>query len=444
MKQIQPLDIIVNKHSPEMKAFLGNYPDITETISDFIFIHNLDGKILECNFNYIASELEFTANPLINANLRDLIPEPYKSGYDAYLRRILQTGKDEGVVRVKVPTGGTYIMEYRNSLLFENNLPAGVRGSVRDITERASAEKKLKKNEMRYRAILENIEDFYFEVDLKGRLVFFNDAVSKVSGYTQNELKELHYSSYLSPEVARRVEKVFLDAAAADVPVRGIELEIKLKDGTTRLVHTSVETIKTRQGKLIGFRGVSRDVTRLRQMEAELRQAEADLEKLMAERTREFDELNKQLDEKSRFLDESTIALKVLLRRRDEDQAELEECILVNVQEMVMPYIEKLSRASLSPREKLMVDIIKKNLSDVISPLMRGIPALLPNMTPTESRIIKLIQNDLGTKQIADILHISSSTVNFHRENIRKKLGLTHKNLTIKSYLLSLHENMRS
>jgi DNA-binding CsgD family transcriptional regulator len=144
------------------------------------------------------------------------------------------------------------------------------------------------------------------------------------------------------------------------------------------------------------------------------------------------------LKEKSRNLEQANIALKVILGRRDEDKLALEQKVLSNIKNLVFPYLEKLKRAPLRPRDKANVDIIETRLNDVISPLVRRLNHLDILLTPQEMQVAALVKDGKSSKEIADILTISETTVHFHRKNLRDKLGLKNKMANLRAHLMSL------
>ena len=144
------------------------------------------------------------------------------------------------------------------------------------------------------------------------------------------------------------------------------------------------------------------------------------------------------LNEQARSLEESNIALKVLLDQRDRDRQELERKVLSNVKGLVLPYVEKLKGARLKPRERTLVDIVEAHLQDIISPLLQSIANADIILTPQEMQVAALIKDGRSSKEIAQVLHISEATVNFHRKNLRVKFGLTNRRVNLRSYLLSM------
>ena len=157
--------------------------------------------------------------------------------------------------------------------------------------------------------------------------------------------------------------------------------------------------------------------------------------KLVEEALRESRE---QLKEQKQNLEEANIALKVLIKQRENDKLDLEKNVLTNVKELVLPYVEKLKEAPLKPRNKTLVEIIENHLKDIISPLLQKFSNAQIILTPQEIKVVALIKDGKSSKEIADILNISETTVNFHRKNLRKKFGLKNRQMNLRSYLMSM------
>ncbi len=148
----------------------------------------------------------------------------------------------------------------------------------------------------------------------------------------------------------------------------------------------------------------------------------------------------KELEGKAKDLGEVNTALKVLLKRREEDKKELEEKVLFNVKELVEPYLKKLKRTKLDDRQKTYFKIIESNLNDIISPFMCRTSISLLNFTPTELQVANLVKLGKTTKEIAEMLNLSSKTIEFHRDNIRDKIGIKNRKINLRTHLLSLQK----
>src|SRR5690554_6146813 len=87
----------------------------------------------------------------------------------------------------------------------------GVYGIYRDVTEQKLAEEMLRQSEDKYRTIIETIEDGYFEVDLEGNFLFFNQALPRMLGYDRTQFSSVSYRDFTTPETAARVHHIFRD-----------------------------------------------------------------------------------------------------------------------------------------------------------------------------------------------------------------------------------------
>ncbi|HQM46442.1 MAG TPA: PAS domain S-box protein, partial [Smithellaceae bacterium] len=145
---------------------------------------------------------------------------------------------------------------------------------ARDITERKNMEDALQESEEKYRGILENMDDAYYEVDLKGNLTFFNQALVNRTGYTREELMGMNYRHYISPNCWRQVQEIFAQVYQTGRAVTLFDYEIHLKDGSKRFQESWVNLILDKNNNPLGFRGMARDVTDRKIAERELRQAE--------------------------------------------------------------------------------------------------------------------------------------------------------------------------
>jgi len=160
-------------------------------------------------------------------------------------------------------------------------------------------------------------------------------------------------------------------------------------------------------------------------MEQQLREARDALEHRVAERTRELSDTN--------------TALKILLQQRDLDRQDLEEKVLANINDRVMPYIGKLEKLAATSKERNYLRMLEASLTDIVSPFSSYLTAKCRTLTPTEIEVTNLVKQGRKTKEIAQLMNLSTSTIDFHRNNIRKKLGIQHNKTNLQSYLATLN-----
>jgi PAS domain S-box-containing protein len=146
-------------------------------------------------------------------------------------------------------------------ILRKSKVPVGFQIIAVNITERKEAEEALRQSEERYRTILEETEDAYFEVDLGGHFTFINNSVCRDLGYSRKELMGMSYKEITVKEDLESVFKVFNEVYQTGMPNRGFPWRTIRKDKSCGFAETSVSLILSHEGKIIGFRGVGRDIS---------------------------------------------------------------------------------------------------------------------------------------------------------------------------------------
>lgn len=185
---------------------------------------------------------------------------------------------------------------------------------------------------------------------------------------------------------------------------------------------TSVSPLHDAKGRVIASIHVARDITRRKRAEEMLRQRDSDLVA------------------KSQELEEVNAALKVLLKRREEDKLDLQDNVVLNVKELILPYIEKLKNDHLSPQQETLVSIIESNIKEIVSPFATKLSSKFLNLTPTELQVASLVKDGRNSNEIAELMNLSPNTILFHRYNLRSKLGLKQTKVNLRSYLRSLQD----
>lgn len=140
-----------------------------------------------------------------------------------------------------------------------------------DITDQKLVEEAIRESEQKYRTIIENIEDGYHEVDLSGNTTFFNDALLKMLGYSRDEFAGMNCRDFMGEGDARILFETFHEVYVSRKPSRGVELELRRKDGSTRNVEVSISLIRDAKGKRKGYRNLIRDVTERKRSEETIR-----------------------------------------------------------------------------------------------------------------------------------------------------------------------------
>jgi PAS domain S-box-containing protein len=152
---------------------------------------------------------------------------------------------------------------------------------VRVAIRLVDSETALRESEEKYSTILDNIEDGYFEVDLKGNFTFFNDALRQLIGYSAAAMAGMNYRQYMDAENAKKVFHTFNKVYETAESTKDFDWEIIKVNGAKSHVDASVSLMTDRQGIPIGFRGIARDVTRQKQSELALRESETKYRQLV-------------------------------------------------------------------------------------------------------------------------------------------------------------------
>ena len=278
----------------------------------------------------------------------------------------------------------------------------------------------------------------YFTLDEKALIRQVNLTGADLLGIQRIKLIDTKFSHYISPEFQDdfyfHCNRIFKSGTKQTCDLKLVKL-----DGTIFDVRLDSLAVKDKAARSIQFRTAVTDITERAKAKKVLQGAHDDLEKRVADRTRDLTEANKQLKMKTTSLSEANTALKVLLAQREEDKIELEEKVLLNTKLMISPYLGKLkNRRRLGTKEKAYIDIIESNLNELISPFIRSISTKFFKLTPTEMQVINLIRQGKTTKEIAETMNLATSTIDFHRNNIRKKIGIKNKNINLSTYLSSL------
>ena len=150
----------------------------------------------------------------------------------------------------------------------------------------------------------------------------------------------------------------------------------------------------------------------------------------------ELQEANQQLSLERRALQEANIALRTLLSRIEQEKQEIYGDIKMNIEKILMPILHALS-LQLTPAQLKYIEMLRNSLEEITSPFINRLSLSFHSLTPTEVAICSMIRNGMRTKEIAAMRNISESTVNRHREKIRRKLKLTNQDTNLATFLQS-------
>ena len=111
----------------------------------------------------------------------------------------------------------------------------------------------------------------------------------------------------------------------------------------------------------------------------------------------------------------------------------------MNIKEIIVPYLEKLRKSGLDEKQSTYFGILEANLRDIVSSFSFRLSSAYLNLTPSEIKVANLVKQGKTNKEIAELLNFSPRTAAFHRESIRRKLGIKNKKTNLRSYLSTIN-----
>jgi PAS domain S-box-containing protein len=340
--------------------------------------------------------------PAVKLNARDMLRGKHSSPHE------FRITTRQGKVR--------WVLETVASITFGGR-PA-ILGNSMDITEEKRAQERLRESETWYRTLFETTGAATMILEEDTTISLVNREFVHQFGYNREETENRKsWTEFIAPEDLGRMREYHrLRRIDPEGPPKNYEFRFINKAGEARNVFLTVDMIPGTRKSIASMV----DITDLRRADETLKVRGRELEN----KTIELEELN--------------AALRVLLKRREEDRNELEEKVLSNVKKLVLPYIEKLKKGPLDPMTRTSILILESNLRDIIAPFSTKLSSIHMNLTPRELQVASLIKEGKSTKEIAEFLNVSPSAVNICRYRIRHKLGLNNRKINLQTYLSQL------
>jgi PAS domain S-box-containing protein len=289
-----------------------------------IFENSQDGIITINHLGIIESINPAAANlfgykpgDVINQNIKMLMPEPDRSRHDGYINNYHTTGRKKIIgigreVRGKCKDGSTFPFFLSvNEVKLEDRII--FTGFIHDITEIKQKEAQLEESRNRLSAIFETAVDGIIIIDKRGVIRTINPAVTRLFGYTQEEL-EGHNISTLMPEPHKSNHDQYIHnyQKTGQAKIIGIGREVlgKRKDGTTFPFNLGVSEVKTEDEVI--YTGIIHDLTAYKKKEQEIIELNQTLEERVLNRTNELSKaVNKLLGANKQLNHEISERLKI-------------------------------------------------------------------------------------------------------------------------------------
>lgn len=449
---LEELEASRQQRDDALRSSEKRYHKITQCIPDLIWTMDLSGR-----FTYANSAVErthgWTVDEFLNLTLQDLVSPPQaaidvsmieaeraKMAAPQYDRNSIFTFKSEELRK----DGSTFWAEITATGLWsDDGNPLGVIGITRDITERKLMEDQLHSTNERLEAMLSALPELMFRIDRDGCIHECHFSSIDRLYVPPSSFLGKKFSEVL-PEEAAQIIMSAVEEAATLGHHQGATYSLPMPKGLS-WYELSIAPMGKKKQTGNQFIMLVHDITTRKQLEQELKKSYDELEMRVQKRTEELSQVVKTLREKeqllaaeSQRLNETNTALKVLLQHREKDQHDMEKKVLANTRKLVLPYVEKLQLTPLTPVQAGYADVISTNLQNIVSPFLRNLTATYMDFTPREIDVANLVREGKSAKEIALLLNCSIRSIEFHKDNIRRKLGLTHKKTNLRTYLLSL------
>jgi PAS domain S-box-containing protein len=320
--------------------------------------------------------------------------------------------QDPGLQRAATGSGNTELINLNQRL-------------TREIQGRKKMEAALRESETHLRSLMETASHFAvyrLASDAKSSVglgvVFVSPSIEDLMGIPRTA-EHTDWFHTIHPEDLDRVMEATQHAFETTDFNEVFRIVHPLKD-EIRWIHAISKGIPGPNNKGLHVNGIFIDVTDQKGAEERIKISE------------------RMLKVKTDNLKEVNTALEVLLKRRTDDKLKIESKIMFNIKELVLPYFEKLINSPLDGNQKTLIQIMHSNLQDILSSFSQTLSSLQFNLTPTELQIANLIKMGKNNRDIARVMNQSIRTVETHRKNIRKKLGLRQRKINLRTHLLSL------
>lgn len=399
---------------------------------------------------------------------------------DLVLMDVELAGRMDGIaaadlLREQMDVSIIFLTAYHDAALVERSKSSGPYGylvkpinineliiAIKICLNRKDLERQLRRSEERYRTIVEDQTELICRLDPALDLTFHNQAFERYFADGDNALIGKAFLDHL-PESAAVAMKDALDALSSKHPERQLENNLSAKDGQALWLHWNLRVLTGPGNEVEEYQLVGRDVTDIKSAQRELARHRDHLELLVEERTAELLEANKALQEEvarrsraqksleekrvevlrqAKKLREANITLRYLLKQGEADKQEIEERVIANLKDLVLPHIEDILSMKVKPVVKNKLELALANLKDIVSPFGQRLSSALIGLTPMELKVADLVKFGKTNKEVAEMLHVSPKTVEFHREGIRKKLGIKNHKVNLQSYLRNMTHHL--
>jgi DNA-binding CsgD family transcriptional regulator len=161
-------------------------------------------------------------------------------------------------------------------------------------------------------------------------------------------------------------------------------------------------------------------------------------EKALALRRASLRRKERELQQMADELEDLQAALRVLLHQKEKERKMVQEQMMSNINEAIIPHLNKLRQEVRSKKVDRYLDAINLSIAEIRPAFSGLLAAKYKVLSPNEVKVADFVMTGKTNKEIAKLLNVSIKTVEYYRSSIRAKLDLKNKKINLRSFLLSL------
>ncbi len=249
------------------------YRDLVENSGLLIGTHDVEGRFLSLNR---ATWKFFGVNntqDLQGRRISELVAPEVRGKFDQYLQRVIQEGRAQGLMRVRLPGGAERLLEFDNSLRTDTpGQPDVIRYIARDVTERRQAERKIRESEERFRLIAEKSTDMIGRYSATGEVLYLSPAVTRILGYEPEDCVGRSIYEFFHVEDVEEVRQAHTTLLNSPL-TQNVTYRCRHKDGHYVWCESNARLVRQPSGAQ-EILAITRDVSERREADEALRESE--------------------------------------------------------------------------------------------------------------------------------------------------------------------------
>ncbi len=273
------LKIGIKRRTQKLKSTEERYRTLFNSVSDAIFILNTAGRFLEVN-EEACRRLGYSKEEMLQMTPANINAPGYVEQIPQRLKFVFEHGSSF-FETVHMARDGTLIPTELSSKMIRYDGESVVLVSARDITERRRAEESLKQSEIKFKGLVESLNEGIWVIDENGRTTYVNPRMAEILEYSVDEMQGKHVFDFIDPAELELYE-YYVERRKRGVKEQH-DFQFIRKDGVG--IHTTLETspLMDDKGKFIGSIAGVMDITDRKQAQEKIRAALADKEVLIRE-----------------------------------------------------------------------------------------------------------------------------------------------------------------